>query len=427
MFKKILNTFIVKIFSAASSFVLLILTTQYLGATGRGTISLIVASVGIITLINGFVGGVSLVYLIPKNKNKEFLTHVVIISYLWAFVAGILVSSMFWLSGYVNNGLIFHIFFLGILSAIVTVNAVILLSLENIHLYNLSNLIQIALNCLLFLCAIIVFKMAAIGTFLISLYLSYLASISVTLVVLFNTWKVMDSSKIPVNIFLTIKEVVKYGSVAQLGNVIQYLNYRLSYFVLNYYIGADSVGIYSVGVTLAEAVWLVSGSIAMVQYSNIANTGDLGSSREITLRLSKFSFVATILVLLVILSLPSTLFGIIFGKDFSTVKEIVIYLSAGIAIFGLTVIISHYFAGIGKYAVNTITAFIGLIVTVVLNFLLIPKYGCNGAAISATISYLVTGFLLVAIFLKETNYSACDMLINKKDIVFAMNKLRWHK
>lgn len=427
MFQKILSTFIVKILSAAMSFVLLVLATQYLGASGRGTISLIVASVGIITLINGFVGGYSLVYLIPKNKSKAFLMRVIIISYLWAFVVAVLVCAMLWLSGSVNIGLIFHVFVLGVLSAIVTVNAVILLSLKKINIYNLSNLLQVTLNCLLFLCAIVLFDMASVGTFLISLYLSYFVSISLTLVVLFNEWKVIDSSGGAVDILLVFKEIVKYGSVAQLGNVIQYLNYRLSFFVLNFYFGANVVGIYSVGVTLAEAVWLVSGSIAMVQYSNIANTEDFGYSREITLRLSKFSFVATILVVLVILSFPSVLFGMIFGKDFANVKEIVIYLLPGIAIFGLTVIISHYFAGIGRYAVNTVAAFIGLIVTVVLNFLLIPKYGCNGAAMAATISYLATGFFLVAIFLKETNYSAGEMLVNKKDIVFAMNKLRCHK
>ena len=122
MFKKILNTFIVKILAAICSLFLLILTTQYLGAAGRGLISILTASIGMFSLVSGFIGGTALVYLIPKYKSRTFLKQVIFFSYLWI----ILVSSsgvfILYLTGFIPQYLFKHLFVLSILSSIFITN-----------------------------------------------------------------------------------------------------------------------------------------------------------------------------------------------------------------------------------------------------------------------------------------------------------------
>jgi len=178
--------------------------------------------------------------------------------------------------------------------------------------------------------------------------------------------------------------------MAQLGNVIQYLNYRLSYFILNHYTTYANVGIYSVGVMISESIWLISSSIATVQYSKIANINDLNYSRDLTLKLAKLSFVATFICVIILNFLPQGVFYFIFGKDFGPVKTVIFYLSTGIISFGLTVSISHYYAGVGKYYINTIAAFIGLIF----------------------------------IFLKETRYPLLSFLPNMEEVKFIIDRVR---
>ncbi len=123
-------------------------------------------------------------------------------------------------------------------------------------------------------------------------------------------------------------------------------------------------------------------------------------------------------MIILILFIPANLFGFIFGKDFSPVKNIMLTLSAGIASFGLTVIISSYFAGIGKYNINVVAALLGLISTIALNLLLIPKYGYIGAGLAASASYLTTSSFLLWIFLKETKTSLLDFRIRIQDVTY---------
>ncbi len=95
MIKSIFSTFTTRVFSLIISFATLILTTNYLGAEGRGYISLLTASAGLINLFSGFIGGAALVYLIPRNKSRNFVIQSAILSYFWAFFVSIVITAFF--------------------------------------------------------------------------------------------------------------------------------------------------------------------------------------------------------------------------------------------------------------------------------------------------------------------------------------------
>ncbi|MBU0727809.1 polysaccharide biosynthesis C-terminal domain-containing protein, partial [Patescibacteria group bacterium] len=420
--KNILNTSFTKIISAGLSLILLILTTRYLGAHGRGVLSIITASVGLITLFNGFLGGSSLVYVIPRNRSISFFKQATILWCLWSLLVSILISFILLFTGVISTNLFFHIVILGILSSFFGTSTTILLAEEKVGSYNISGIIQVSANFLIFGLIILVLRKVNINSYLLALYISYILGLCFTVYFVLKIWKVVRKKPL-ISFFSTVKEISRYGFIAQLGNVIQYLNYRLSYFILNHYVGLADVGIYSVGVTIAESIRLISSSIALVQYSKIANTDNLNYSRELTIRLAKLSFIITLLATFFLLFMPQGLFSLVFGRDFGPTKTIIFYLSAGIVSFGLTVTISHYFAGIGKYHINTIASFIGLVFTIALNFLLIPKYGYIGAAISASLSYLGTSLFLILIFIKETGYSLLIFLPSKQDLKFIVDRI----
>jgi len=420
MIKNIFFTFTTRIFSLIISFATLILTTNYLGAEGRGYISLLTASAGLINLFSGFIGGAALVYLIPRNKTRNFVIQAVILSYLWAFFASVIITLLLFCTHSVDKSIVFHVFFIGFLVSILSIHTVILLAFENIIFQNLVNLLQMLVNFILFAILLLVFHKVELNSFIVSLYSGYIASLLISIIPIIKSLP----SKVE-NLLLTssLKNILKYGCVSQLGNVIQYLNYRLSFFVLNYFLGVSAVGIYSVGVVISEAIWTICRSISLVQYSKIANSDDISYSQRITLTLAKFSFLTTFAAVCLLVLIPESLFSIILGKDFSSVKQIIILLSPGIAIFGYSVIISHYFAGIGKYVINTKAAFIGLITTLIFNLTLVPLYGYSGAAISASLAYLSTAIFLIHSFLKDTGITSTKLLPAVSDLRFIINKV----
>jgi O-antigen/teichoic acid export membrane protein len=213
-----------------------------------------------------------------------------------------------------------------------------------------------------------------------------------------------------------LRSVFSFGALNQLGQLIQYLNYRLGYYFLLRNTDTGSVGIYSVGVMLSEAIWTATNSIALIQYSNVATTDDAGYAMRSTIRLTKLSFVVTACILLVVGAVPAGYIQMVIGKDFSSVKNVILSLSVGILSLSAGSVISHYFAGLGKYHLCAISSAIGFVFTLLGGWLLIPRFGIFGAGFTASISYLMTSLALVIIFLRSNNLQLISFLLQKDDV-----------
>jgi O-antigen/teichoic acid export membrane protein len=166
--------------------------------------------------------------------------------------------------------------------------------------------------------------------------------------------------------------------------------------------GNQELGVYSTGVSLAEALWLISKSISMVQYARIANSNDPEYARTLTIQLVKFSLGSTLLILIPLCALPVSAFTFLFGAEFEEVKMVLIYLAVGTAAFSVSGIFSHYFSGIGQFHVNTRSSAIGFGATLLFGILLIPEYGIMGAGITASVSYSLSTIYQYTLFCKMT-------------------------
>ena len=68
MLQRILRHFTARVLTAGLSFAVVWLTARYLGAAGRGQISLFLTDVSGLALLAGLVGGSSLIYLVPRRN-----------------------------------------------------------------------------------------------------------------------------------------------------------------------------------------------------------------------------------------------------------------------------------------------------------------------------------------------------------------------
>jgi len=415
MFKKILSTFGTKFITAILAFVVTILTTRYLGAEGRGIIGLLNATIGIFIMVSGFIGGSNLVYLVPRKK----LFPLIIPSYIWVLIVSITGLFILKLTSIVPYNIVIHVFFLALISCLWRIHSHLLIGKG---LINTNNFILLAFSIINFILVFSLFSLfgkASVSTYIFVLYVSAIGIFFVNF--LFIKKHILFSSFTEIK--ETLPQIIKYGFMAQLASVIQFLNYRLGYYILHLYLGTYHVGLYSVGVQISESVWMISRSIALVQFSAIANSEDIEYSRNLTLKLAKFSFVSTLLVIIPPLLLPSSFFTFVFGPDFAPLKIIFIALSPGIICFSYVVLLSHYFAGIGKFYINVLGSLVGFVFTIVFNILLVPKYGYIGAAIAATLSFAASSIFLILIFLRETGYNFRKLLPGKEDVAFVYDKL----
>ncbi len=416
MFKKIVGTIGSKVILALMSFLVVTITSNNLGSEGFGYISLIILGITMVQMINNFVGGPALVYLIPRyNLLKLFVP-----SYLWAFLSSIIVTLIMYTFNLIPRQFTIHILCLSFIASINSINQMVLLGKEKINIYNIVTIFQLVFMLISLTVFFLVLKQKNIESYIISLYVQF--GMGALIGYFYIRKDISAVNDLESN--AVIKEILKYGSITQTTNIVQFLNYRLGFYIIDSYSGKVVLGVFNVGVQLAEGLWLIGKSLALIQYSKIANSTDKHFAKTFSIQLLKISFLSTLASILFVFLLPNSFFTFLFGKDFYQVKEVFIYLSPGVLSMAACMIFSHYFSGMGKIYINTIGSSIGLVLTCIAGFLLIPCMGLLGAALTASISYFSMTIFQFILFLNLSKTKLTELLINKSDIAYASNKIK---
>lgn len=416
MFGKILNTFFSKTLAALFNFLTIILTAQYLGAEGKGITSLIVVNISIIVLVNDIVGGPSFVYLAPREKILRLITPAYIWAALSAAITGFILSFFSGFPSYLNV----HVVFLGFLQSLVSVNITTLSGKERIKEANAAFLLRTGIVLATLFLTFFLLDHIKVMSFVYAWYGGTILSFLLSLLYM----KPFLTTTSLQGIQRLLRTVFKYGAIIQTGNILQFLNYRVSYYLLSYLIGNVQVGIYSIAIAIAEAVLLIAKSLSYVQYARISNLNNEESAKKLTYLLMPASFWITLIGLVMLGSLPGSLFQWVFGPEFKGINQLLWLLSPGILAMGINTILSHYFSGHGKFYINAIGSGIGFVLTLAACYVLIPIYGTAGAALSASIAYIGIMIFTLTMFKMETNFSWQIFLLKKSDMATLKAQLK---
>lgn len=410
MIRKIVNTFTTNVVIAILNLLIAIVVSQYLGAAGKGQQSILITTIAFVLLVCNILGGASLVYLVPRYDNFKIIAP----SYLWTAIVCVVLYFMMGIFQDVPPVYAFHVCLLTLISSFTAVNTMILLGHEKIHAKNLIAVVQTLVLILSLLFMFIVLDKKSIESYIISLYIAFTVVFIISCLYIFKFINVGYGKQSSFS--KVLKDMFHYGFLNQLSHITQLLSFRLSYYILLLYLGKDSVGIYSNAVALVESVWLISKSIATVQYARIANSDNDIYSQILTQKLLRSALFVSFFILLPMALLPSVFYKILFGQEFGSVNRIIMILAPGVFIYNFSLIIGHYFSGKGRYHINTVASAIGLVVTVGLCWLLIPLLGIYGAAIAAVFSFITTAGYVFYIFKKETSFSLKSFFPCKDDI-----------
>ncbi len=407
MIRKILSTTAARLIIAPTNLAIVWLAARTLGAEGMGTISLFVLGNSILQMISAMVGGSALVYLVPRHP----LIQLLIPSWLWAIVVSVAGSLLLGLFGLVPQELVFSLAVISVMQALFSINQNVQLGKEKVLQYNIAAVVQI----LTVLVSLAVFfellGQRTIQSYINSLFIALFAGILISFSGVFTggkPGKLWNSA--------LLKEIFRFGGYLQAASFMQLFNYRLSYYIIEKYFDRATLGVFSIGVQISESVWIISKSIALVQYSRISNSTDREYAKNITIGFIKFTTIFTVLITGFLLLLPSEFFVLIFRSDFSHVNQVILSLAVGIVSVAVSLMFSHYFSGSGRPWHNTISSGIGLILTIALGFTLIPALGITGAGITASASYTAGMLYQLFVFKKIAACRWSDFFIRRKDI-----------
>ena len=383
MIRKITQTFLVRVINAFLMLVLVLLCTNTLKTGDYGTIGLIVLDISLIMLVNDLIGGSAMVFF-SSRINAFWL---MVVGYLWAFITMLVVAgtgallSLFptLFSVIVPDGYGMHILFLALINSFSTIHINILIGKEKINRYNTTFLVQITSLVIMVSIFLFGFHIRTVDMYVYALYGSYFLT---WITGFFCTLGFIRISPVR-EIISIIAEVTKYGIFTQIANVIQLGNKRFSFFIIKGVHGASPLGIFNAAIQLTEGLRIIGQSISLIQFSRISSTRDLAYSRELTIRLMKFTVLITLILVIVMMAIPASIYAWVFGEEYRFIHTLVFCLAPGILALNASMLLSSFFSGIGKPKYNMIASGIGFIFTLVVIYPAVLYWNYIGAGLTA--------------------------------------------
>jgi O-antigen/teichoic acid export membrane protein len=190
----------------------------------------------------------------------------------------------------------------------------------------------------------------------------------------------------------------RYGrAIARLAlamGVVQIVNligYRVELFVLDHFKGLAQVGIYSIAMQAAEAIWLIPAAVASAVTGPVVHETQAGAVRLIRAACGK-GLLYTSAVALAIGGLAPFVIPLLFGDDFrGAVRPLLLLLPGVVAYAPVTILVVYLTIRRARPRLSLLVSVIGLVVTAAMSLVLIPPYGASGAAVASAIGYAAGG------------------------------------
>ena len=169
---------------------------------------------------------------------------------------------------------------------------------------------------------------------------------------------------------------------------------------------SSEVGIYHTAFKLSmfAAVALMSiNSIASPKFAEMYASKNKEGLKKIVHQSTKMIFWVTLPLVVIFFSIPDFLLGL-FGEEFKIGMFAFILLSCGKMISAFSGSVGNILQMTGNQNILARILFLGAIINVLLNLILIPNYGINGAAIASTISTVFWNITMVFAVKKKLGF-----------------------
>jgi O-antigen/teichoic acid export membrane protein len=203
---------------------------------------------------------------------------------------------------------------------------------------------------------------------------------------------------------------IRYGAQGQIANLAQLFNYRLDQFLVAAFVSRAGVGQYTVAVGLAESVWWLSSSVALVLMPRLTEM-DSERAAQMTPLACRNTVLASVIAAIALIIVSPLAIDVLFGDEFSAAQTALILLMPGIIAACATRVLGSYLFSQGHIIYNTYATFIALGLTIVLDLALIPAMGIEGAAIASSIAYIASLVATLYWYRKVSGGSIVDALV----------------
>lgn len=207
-----------------------------------------------------------------------------------------------------------------------------------------------------------------------------------------------------------IKSLMSLGLVYAFSLLIINLNYRVDLILLDKLSTTYELGIYSKGAGITQYLWQMPMLLSTIVFARSAvSKNDKAFSFKVA-QLLRVSFVVVFLMSIFLYSFSVRIVVLMYGKDFEPSASVLQWLLPGVLVLTIFKVMNMDLAGKGKPWIALWAMTPALILNVILNVLLIPLRGADGAALASCLSYILSGILFLYFYSKAVNIPISKIL-----------------
>ncbi len=415
--KNSLISFITDVLVFVLGFPISIIIARTLGPMGKGVYSLILLIPSIIIVFANFGIGSANVYFVGSKRYK--IQDIVSNSLILSFFLGSISVLMFWglvqfdfFQKFITTNQI-PLFYLWMIIFTIPISLLldyfrnIIRGKGEIINYNKTRILEAFVQLVAVVIFLLLFKKGVFGAVL-SYNFAIIAAILFTIIFI----KKITGLHLSLNKNL-LKDSAIYGGKVNLANALSYLNYRSDMFFIAIFLTPAAVGFYSLAVGMCEKLFMIPGAIATVLFPRISSISS-SEADDFTPKVARHTLFFLLISSLLLLLLAKPLITIFFGSIFLPSVKPLILLLPGIIAFGIGGLLAADLSGRGKPEFAVFSSFACFIVDIILNFILIPRFGVSGASIASSIAYSIDTLVILIAFLKISKKPLTEILFIQK-------------
>jgi O-antigen/teichoic acid export membrane protein len=400
-----------------------VIVARTLGVEGKGTYTLVLMLGALLTLFLSMGINGSITYLAASRQftAKHLFSFSVVSSIALSILGGLLFYILYvsflstsFLTGITNAEILLVLISLPINMSAMFLSG-ILLGKQQLLAQNAINILRVVSQLILLILSTLL--QGGVYGAVLSWLISSIISLIATLWMLRSEF--FFRFTFPIKI---LRPAISFGTKNYIANLFTFFNYRLDSFLVNFFSGPASVGLYSVSVSTAELIWYIPNAISSALFPK-SSTLDKGTAARLTAQACRQTLSASTFLAIIFAVVGPFLIPLIYGADFQDSIPAFFWLLPGILGVSLSKIISANLSGAGKPQYATYTSTITVVLTIVLDIALIPAFGIVGAAVATSIAYLASAVLSVVWFQRESQLRWTEVVVPRtSDLTTLVNR-----
>ncbi|QDP01991.1 flippase [Thalassotalea sp. PS06] len=411
-------TFGSKILALAFSFAVNIIIARYYGAEIIGIIAIIVSFLAFATMLSSVGLSTSILRLIPEQlatRTLHDVKKIIFKSFAIVIFASSAVSILLWfnielIANYIPNGEAltewFHIaIFFILLSSLFNLNQSIIRALKEVKLFAAIQTVQPLINLVLLVLVTSFFWNVNNPVYIFFCSIAFGFILTSILIVTSLAKKTDYGEKNIGNSPYTVIQIISISWPMFMTNGMSVVVLNTDTLMLGALAGTKDAGIYAVVMKLGMLLTFVLTSINMVvapKFSELYFSSRLEDLKALAQKSSQLIFYTTLPIIITFFLFGKYLLGV-FGEEFVTGYYALLIIAVSQLINSTCGSVGYFLNMTGNQKIFNSIVCCGALINVFLNYLLIPPYGIEGAAVASLVSTIFWNVISTVVIYKRFN------------------------